>query len=275
MLVCVDGTGASDTAEYARIFARSFVNRVKNEYLRAHPHPDPPPIHHRGPGADVLDGLVGGIGGEHHVDPEFIVQEIVETQRRINDEVDAIPAWALGTPASAWSPEETAQLQLIEQRRKVFLVGHSRGGAIVIHVARIMQRRGMPVEAMFLFDAVARNLSLDAEEIPANVRFCYHAMRDEHTLSRPMFGNCGTYAAGGVMLRNLPRFWTTHGGMGGTPLGSTRLTASGHIIEPPVDILAGVMEGDATNVTPAQEVTGSQEVERWMWPFLREHGVVP
>ncbi len=272
MLVCVDGTGASDRAEYARIFARSFVNRVKNEHLRAHPYPEPPPIHHRGPGADISDGLMGGFGGEHHVDPEFVVQEIMEAQRRMNDEVDAIPAWALGTPASAWSPEEAAQLQLIEQRRKIFLVGHSRGAAILIHVARILQRRGTPVEAMFLFDAVARNLSLDADEIPANVRFCYHAMRDPAGNSRGSFGNCGTSAALHVDFQPRPmrRFFTTHGAMGGTPWGRNpdHMSSSGTFIA----------EGDpmgSTVITPEAELRGMNEVENWMWPHLRRHGVVP
>ncbi len=269
MLVCVDGTGASDRAEYARIFARSFVNRVKNEHLRAHPYPEPPPIHHRGPGADASDGLFGSFGGEHHVDPLFVVREIVEALNRINDEVDAMPAWALGMPASTWSPEETAQLRLIEQRRTVFLVGHSRGAAIVINAARIMQRRGIPVEAMFLFDAVARNLDLDADEIPANVRFCYHAMRDPLGNSRGSFGNCGTTAAGGVTFRH-DIFMTTHGGMGGTPWGRTNpndMTTFGTITEHD--------PGGVTILTPEMEAAGMRAVENWMWPHLRRHGLVP
>jgi len=271
MLVCVDGTGASDTATYAHDFARSFVNRVKNEYLRAHPPPDPAPIHHRGPGDDFLDGVVGSFGGEHHVDPEFVVEEIVRLYRAVGDEVEALPSWALGQSPSAWAPEDVEQLRLIEQRRKIFMVGHSRGGAIVINAARIMRGRGLPVEAMFLFDAVARNPGLDADEIPSNVRHCYHAMRDPDGCSRLSFGNCGTTAASGVDFQPNPmrRFFTTHGGMGGTPWGAQpdHLTATGFI-----------SEGDPlghTYITPEDEARGTQAVEAWMWPHLRRHGVVP
>ena len=272
MLVCVDGTGASDRADYARIFAHSFVNRVKNEHLRAHPHPDPPPIHHRGPGADFTDAMMGGFGGAHHVDPEFVVQEIVDAQRRINDDVDAIPSWALGVPASAWSPEETAQVQLIAQRRQLFMVGHSRGAAIIIHAARLLVSRGITVEAMFLFDAVARNLSLDAAVIPSNVRHCYHAMRDPAGNSRGSFGNCGTSAELPVDFQPRPmrRFFTTHGAMGGTPWGRT----SDHMSSTGTFIAEGDPMG-STAITPEAELRGMNEVENWMWPHLRRHGVVP
>lgn len=62
---------------------------------------------------------------------------------------------------------------------KLFLAGHSRGGAAVIFAAQALKPRGVEIEAMFLFDAVDRTVNFrSAESIPGNVRHCYHAMRD-------------------------------------------------------------------------------------------------
>src|SRR5262249_6232941 len=46
----------------------------------------------------------------------------------------------------------------------VFLTGYSRGGAIVIHAARLLHAKGVEVEAMFLFDAVERSVMLEARK---------------------------------------------------------------------------------------------------------------
>lgn len=268
MLVCVDGTGASDTAEYARIFARSFVNRVKNEYLRAHPPPDPTPIHHRGPGADTTDAMFGSFGGVHHVSPRFVLEEILVQRAALcetrDEDVISMPGshtdicWPVGGEGGEDDP-----------RTKIYLVGHSRGGAILIDVANMLNRRHIPVEAMFLFDAVDRSSELTGGEIPSNVGFCYHAMRDPTGNSRGSFGNCGTEAAGGVIF--FPEhFMTTHGGMGGTPWGRTNpddITSFGTITEHD--------PGGVTILTPEMEATGMRAVENWMWPHLRRHGVVP
>lgn len=67
----------------------------------------------------------------------------------------------------------------------IFLAGHSRGGCAVIYIAQKLKEKGIKVKAMFLFDAVARThkgvpiLGDDFEEIPDNVRVCYHALRDK------------------------------------------------------------------------------------------------
>ncbi len=63
---------------------------------------------------------------------------------------------------------------------RVFLAGHSRGGAAVIFAAQDLQKLGIHVEAMFLYDAVNRtfNTLRSPQTIPGNVRTCYHAMRE-------------------------------------------------------------------------------------------------
>ena len=57
----------------------------------------------------------------------------------------------------------------------VVLVGYSRGGAAVIQAAKC----GIPVKAMFLFDAVDRSAISDLEVVSANVAKVYHARRNE------------------------------------------------------------------------------------------------
>lgn len=267
MLVCVDGTGESDSAEYGRLFARSFVNRIKHGYRRLHPPPAGVTIHHRGPG-DEWYSAGGTFGGPRHVSPSFILEEIVQAHRRLGDEADRIPSWALNQPAGTWPAEDVAALERIEERRKIYMTGYSRGGAIVIHTARLLQLRGLRVEAMFLFDAVSRNPNLDADVIPANVGRCFHAIRDIRAGSRESFGNCGltSEVPGALKIR---RFITTHGGMGGVPWGDA---------EENLNILGNISEGFPefwTEVDPDEEAAGMAAVENFMWPKLRRFGVVP
>ena len=104
---------------------------------------------------------------------------------------------------------------------RICMVGYSRGGAIVINTAAVLKKHGVPVEALFLFDAVDRSIELEADLIPSNVKHAYHAVRHRETGSRTSFGNCGIKAAAGVKFHQgkPTEFWTTHGGMGGTPWG--------------------------------------------------------
>lgn len=75
-------------------------------------------------------------------------------------------------------------------RDKLFLAGHSRGGAAAIFVAQALKARQIEVEAMFLFDAVDRTVNFrSAQAVPGNVRHCFHALRD---------GSLATYYSEGV-----------------------------------------------------------------------------
>jgi hypothetical protein len=187
--------------------------------------------------------------------------------------------------------------------RQIFMIGYSRGGGVVIEAASILNALNpdIKVEALFLFDAVSRDLLLNAEVIPANVNHCIFARRDRLTESRRSFGNCGLQLANGgrPLIRD---FFTTHGGMGGTPWGNTgvpgmtqalsktnpatqalltRNRDSMFIVEDFVDSLGIDMDGSidrhghATKVTIAQEIKGMQEVKDWMWYLLRKHLVMP
>lgn len=59
---------------------------------------------------------------------------------------------------------------------KIYFCGYSRGGAAVIHAARLIYPQ--TVKAIFLFDAVDMTLGLQVETVPGNVERVYHAMRD-------------------------------------------------------------------------------------------------
>lgn len=65
-------------------------------------------------------------------------------------------------------------------KHPLFLAGHSRGGAAVIYVAQKLQKIGVSVDGMFLFDAVDRTLRRDVnvQMVPRNVKATYHARRN-------------------------------------------------------------------------------------------------
>jgi hypothetical protein len=185
------------------------------------------------------------------------------------------------------------------------MTGYSRGAAIVINTAAILTDKPHPmpdgqyaqVEAMFLFDAVARSIELPrAQSIPPNVKYCYHAMRDDSAHSRWTFGHCGTAMEGANTFLVMRKFYTTHGGMGGVlwgekglrplkedtelierayPAGPIRNSALQRLRAgaPESYIDEGSPDG-LTRVTVAQEKAGSDAVHDWMWPFLRKHGIL-
>ncbi|HXP87105.1 MAG TPA: hypothetical protein VN841_20410 [Bryobacteraceae bacterium] len=287
MLICVDGTGTGEgtvpdflydtkfrSGNYAEEKAGSFVGQI---YYGSHLQNR---RYYQGP------DLTGT--GPNFIWPYNLCQQIIEF-------------WRQGD-------------------HQIFLTGWSRGAAIVIATAAILaDLQPMPdgqiatIEAMFLFDAVARSVELSrAKSIPSNVVYCYHAMRDPATNSRRSFGNCGDIANVGWDLKGVtyyvPRkFYTTHGGMGGGPWGAKRglpdytsdklspsdAAARAQRIDaryfsggPKLDgsdlnswvlsnefIYEGTIDG-ITNVTVAQEKAGSQAVHDWMWPFLKKHHVL-
>lgn len=74
--------------------------------------------------------------------------------------------------------ETTMKAMMLQAKGPLFMAGYSRGGAAVIHLANKMKKEGLKIKAMFLFDAVARDTSLDAEVIPNSVDNVYFAQRD-------------------------------------------------------------------------------------------------
>jgi hypothetical protein len=142
----------------------------------------------------------------------------------------------------------------------VFLTGYSRGGAIALAVAQQMQKEfpNQRIPAMALFDAVDRERAFgDLQTIPSNVDLAFHALRDPIVRSRSYFGNCGTSAGMFTTLKTLT-FVTTHGGMGGVPLGD----------DPPIE------EKVRLRIGPQMEKQQSMLVHQWMWANLRRFELV-
>lgn len=195
---------------------------------------------------------------------------------------------------------------------KVFLGGYSRGAAGVVHVAYLLEDMHIPVDGMFLFDAVDRSIHIgdslrtgNVDVVPANVLAVYHARRDPAGGSRESFSNTATRAAAAGAYRER-LFLTTHGGMGGTPWGASGLLPAvrrdydtrgtdprvrawirrhSHIVEPFFDGSNGLDEAAAatlfgepsdgmTELTIETEEIGSQACIDWMWDKMIRLGAV-
>jgi hypothetical protein len=141
---------------------------------------------------------------------------------------------------------------------RLFMFGHSRGGAAVIHAARLLQEQNILIEFMGLFDAVQMTTTVDAAVVPANVLMVRHARRNPSTRSRPGWGNCGTRTA--AVLPNYAErfFFCTHGAVGGTPYPREYEDHRGFIHE------AG--EHLSTKVTARDDERGSKSV----WEYMKE-----
>ena len=149
----VDGTGEFSNANYQDRFAHSHVNKLsRGDSLGGPAIWTFQPFYHRGLRIFGNDTFI-------HACKVFYY---VATQRRHHPDA------------------------------RVFLLsGYSCGGAAVIAAARWLQRLGLIVDALFLFDAVDRSLPVDGYIISSNVKQACHARRDPAARSRASFGNCG------------------------------------------------------------------------------------
>jgi hypothetical protein len=196
---------------------------------------------------------------------------------------------------------------------KVYLGGYSRGAAGVVHVAYLLQDMHIPVDGMFLFDAVDRSYFIgdslrtgNVDVVPANVRAVRHARRHPAGESRESFDNTALRSAAGADAYQQNFFLTTHGGMGGTLWGyhglddpsralyeerhateaaRARIRRTETIVEPffsPTgaadEALVGLFTGDPsdgrTTLTMNQEEAGAWDCIRWMWPHMEGLGAV-
>src|SRR5262245_12888081 len=146
MIFGVDGTGPFWNDEYAVAMAGSFVAQLC--------WPKSPNKHYwRGP--DTFDTI--GSGPSPKTVADFIRSKVAPAPK-----VSVYPGIIM--PTVVTSPGIGPSLP-------VFLTGYSRGGATVIDVATILKSYGIQVEAMFLFDAVARSPWLSGRVIPSNVKY--------------------------------------------------------------------------------------------------------
>lgn len=119
---------------------------------------------------------------------------------------------------------------------RLMVAGYSRGGSAAIMACEMLEHDQIPVDSLFLFDAVARHEFPGGSVIPANVRFSRHARRSlaaefveryEGALKqlgllgalqnpiRPSFGNVGLQWRGEGDHRPAETFLGSHGAVGG------------------------------------------------------------
>jgi RHS repeat-associated protein len=141
----------------------------------------------------------------------------------------------------------------------VFLVGHSRGGAIVMQIANKLRdgcpcsKDGgriagpIPVRFIGLYDAVSMTPDDPSQPVPDNVVFVTHGLRDPAIGSRPLWGNTGT--SGGKHFES-ETFSGNHSAMGGDPA-----------------------EGDSFDVlTLNQNIRASMAVDKYIRDAARQQG---
>jgi hypothetical protein len=119
---------------------------------------------------------------------------------------------------------------------RLMLAGYSRGGSAAIMACEMLERDGIAIDSLFLFDAVARHNYSGGAVIPANVRYSRHARRSlapdfvekyEGTIKhinlihgmqnpiRPLFGNVGLTWRGDGDHAPAETFFGSHGALGG------------------------------------------------------------
>ncbi len=150
----------------------------------------------------------------------------------------------------------------------IIMVGHSRGAAGVVVVAKRLQEQNINVHALMLFDCVDRHMFIDASRIPNNVANVLHARRDRQARSRESFGNDGTRSSAPTIYEE--RFFVaTHGCLGGTywkpkPEKDEKLS----------DIINEGFPDGKTTITFQEDARMSGVIWANVQPFLRVNGYI-
>lgn len=159
---------------------------------------------------------------------------------------------------------------------KLLITGYSRGAFAVLVLAELLRQMKITVDAALLFDAVDRYAYADADEVPTNVRYAMHFMRNPKSGSRGSFGNCGTKPVDEKATWYRPRLCLcTHGGVGGTPWPMARTGWKGRVYERgnhPQDLINEEFPDGWTKVTYGQDARVSEEVWVQAQPFIKRHG---
>jgi hypothetical protein len=235
------------------------------------------------PACVPLETLIAAGGGNSHVKQMSQVgfgahKYLPGTRDKMTGQSSAeIITYAMGWIDGAYG-------STVQEDKQLYLGGFSRGGAAIVVIAHLLAEKNIPIQEMYIFDAVDRSFSMNNSKtgrIPGNVSKAYHAMRHPASGSRDSFGNCGTVGTNGNLETQY--FMTTHGGVGGWPNGeemvkpgfgpedlayvSTYGLAGGAakvMTDPRQKKIHENMEPFPSTISPKQEITGAERALAWM-----------
>ena len=178
------------------------------------------------------------------------------------------------TPGGGLTDAINQAFHFIEQKvkstrglRSVILTGYSRGATGVVVIASKLQKIGIEVDAMLLFDCVDMHLFFDAETIPQNVRNALHLTRQAEAGSRTGWGNDAIFYYPEHTKLDRWSYLCTHGAMGGVPsVPSGDETGSSLVKE------FGTI--GTTNVTYNDDAKTSAVIWADVQPFCLQHGFI-
>jgi len=155
------------------------------------------------------------------------------------------------------------------------MVGHSRGGLIVAHLASRINEdpcvcNQKDINFVGLYDAVDMAVGISADIVSSNVSSVAHVRRDPGVRSRASWGNAAT--SGGKKYEE-KYFWVTHAGAGGMPWTGDRPTK--RVLDPasvdPDVPGSGIIE--VPTITRQQDNDNSVDADRWMRSKANASGV--
>jgi RHS repeat-associated protein len=219
VLVAVDGTGSKEYLRKTGVDENGrYKSHVRNFYQDYKPKPGETKYYYHGP-----DSTIQGAADECRSIYNGIMSRVKKILEAHPDEV-------------------------------INLVGHSRGGYILMEVARDLKRQGYRVNFLGLYDAVDSAPGFgSAETIPSNVDYCSHAYSHWAAKSRGSFNRADHGPEDRSKMKDFEdrAFVGTHSAIGGAP-----------------------WDGDRPRgMTPDQDAKASAEADAWMRAKAKAAGV--
>jgi hypothetical protein len=225
--------------------------------------------------AAIAMGVIDGTGPFR--DAEYAKEMQHSFCKQLDDRLGAASYYQQGPSFDGLNDgfKASRTLQWLKQKRvadpsvRIMLAGYSRGGATVMAVAELLSWESIPVDSLFLFDAVARHILLTGRSIPSNVAYCRHAMRSQdpafvRKYETYLLDNKVTGSWASPFSSNVTRPWfgSVGGESGGCKDYQKRVFSGSH------GALGGVGWKKAPEDGPAQE-----QVAGWMNAALSARGV--
>lgn len=181
---------------------------------------------------------------------------------------------------------------------RIILVGYSRGAAYCMKLAEMWQEcwgDSKPIDALIMFDAVARNKYSDSvamsaaawkqgwnevnvpEDVPACVSLCLHAVRNPHAGSRAGFGNVGlAVQSKSKTTLMIKQFMGSHGALGGTSYDADAEEGGDWLLNHTMPADSRYKDAPKYPITnKRQDDIARQLVGDWMWKLMKKYGVLP